>query len=117
MSVYVDPLAQNGWHLGRNCHMWADSLPELHAMADAIGMKRGWFQQKSYTNGLGLPHYDLTESRRRKAISLGVIELTRRDSAAMWARMGFEPHATIAKRRLDASRDEDTIGQTRSQVP
>ena len=33
MSVYVDPLMQHGWMLGANCHMFADSIEELHAWA------------------------------------------------------------------------------------
>jgi len=73
MAVYVDPLMDHGWVLrGRstkNCHLLADSLEELHEMAQAIGMKKEWFQPKS------LPHYDLTESRRDKAIELGAVEM------------------------------------------
>jgi hypothetical protein len=50
------------------CHMFADTVEELHAMADAIGMKREWFQPES------TPHYDVSLSRRVQAIRLGAIE-------------------------------------------
>lgn len=69
MAVYVDRLMNHGWHLGPNCHMFADTLEELHAMADKIGMKRSWFQNKPE-----LPHYDLVASRRKKAIQFGAID-------------------------------------------
>lgn len=54
--------------------MYADSIEELHAMADAIGMKRAWFQNKP-----SMPHYDLVSTRRRKALVLGAVEHTTRE--------------------------------------
>jgi len=74
MSVYVDFLIDYGWKLGPSCHMTADTLEELHAMADAIGMKRSWFQ---VSRG-DIPHYDLVNSRRKAAIKRGAIEITTR---------------------------------------
>lgn len=47
-------------------HMVADSLQELHEMADKIGVARRHFQNKA-----GKPHYDICRSRRNLAISLG----------------------------------------------
>jgi len=76
MACYVDALGNYGWvlrgHRVRNCHLIADSLDELHAMAVAIGMKRSWYQPTSS------PHYDLTEPRRAHAVELGAVELDRR---------------------------------------
>lgn len=76
MSVYVDPLLEHGgsdsFRWKRSCHMYADSLWELHRMAAAIGMKRSWFQSHAK-----LPHYDLVESRRKHAVHLGAIEHSR----------------------------------------
>jgi uncharacterized protein DUF4031 len=54
---------------GGACHMWADSLEELHAMAARIGMRRAWFQDDPR-----LPHYDLTPSRRAMALRAGAME-------------------------------------------
>lgn len=76
MSVYVDPLIDYGWRLGPSCHMFADTLEELHDMAKRIGMKRAWFQDKET-----LPHYDLVKSRRDKAVALGAVEVSIRVTA------------------------------------
>ncbi len=57
------------------CHLWADSLEELHAMARKIGMRPAWFQDKQ-----DFPHYDLVPPRRAHAVKLGAIEF----SLARW---------------------------------
>lgn len=81
MAVYVDPIfemtpkgAQARRCGKRWCHMFADTLDELHEMAAAVGMKRAWFQ-----NHPSLPHYDLVPSRRQRAVALGAQEVTRRE--------------------------------------
>jgi hypothetical protein len=76
MSVYVDPVMAHGgsdtFRWERSCHMYADSLGELHAMALSIGLKRSWFQDKDK-----LPHYDLVGTKRKAAVDAGAIEHTR----------------------------------------
>jgi hypothetical protein len=98
MPVYVDELMDFGWKLrGRpvqNCHLFTDELDltALHAVAQAIGMKRSWFQDKP-----AAPHYDLTPSRRAAAIENGAIPLSRADSVAVWkARRAVVASATNA---------------------
>jgi hypothetical protein len=76
MAVYVDelksyPLAQ--WRHGKACHMIADTISELKAFADLIGMREEWFQPKSS------PHFDLTEELRARAVAAGAIEMGRRE--------------------------------------
>ena len=66
----------HGWklrgHSVSNCHMTTNGdVEELHVFAEKIGMKKKWFQ----ISRSGIPHYDLTESRRKKAIELGAIEI------------------------------------------
>lgn len=73
MAVYVDR-SENPFGRMVFCHMLADTLDELHAMANAIGMKRSWFQPKS------TPHYDVSKSRRKLAVSLGAIEIDRKQT-------------------------------------
>lgn len=70
MAVYVDD-AIHPWRGKKWCHMFADDLRELHRLAAAIGLKRAWFQ-----NDPRLPHYDLTESKRKLALSLGAKEVS-----------------------------------------
>jgi hypothetical protein len=54
--------------------MVADSLEELHSMADKIGVNRKWFQNKPTH-----PHYDICKSKRMLAIKFGAIEVTSRE--------------------------------------
>lgn len=84
MSVYVDGLADNsaiaavngkGWKYGPNCHMIADTIPELIAFAESIGLRRSWFQSSPPSS---IPHFDLTAGKRRAAIRGGAIEMDRR---------------------------------------
>ena len=84
MSVYVDELMvypnARGIFRAGSCHMAADTLDELHAMAAKIGMRRTWFQGKNPRH----PHYDLVKSRRDLAVALGAKEVSGRDLVLMW---------------------------------
>jgi hypothetical protein len=82
MSVYVDDAFSEGDRWGfwtGGGHMQADSLEELHAMADRLGLRRSWLQSKP-----GRPwrdHYDLTAGKRELAIALGAVSITWREAA------------------------------------
>lgn len=78
MAVYVDPPVSR---LGRMvmCHMAADSLAELHAMADAIGVARRQPQGPPVTKW---PHYDICKAKRAVAVRLGALEVRPRDVVA-----------------------------------
>ena len=69
MAVYVDQLRDALWRHGKSCHLYADTLGELHAFAERIGMKRTWFQDRP-----GFPHYDLTAGRRKTAVLWGAVQ-------------------------------------------
>ena len=75
--VYVDQLRPThprpGWRYHSSCHMTADSLEELHAMAGLLKMKQTWFQDGRF------PHYDLTANKRYDALHLGAQEITTRE--------------------------------------
>jgi hypothetical protein len=51
--------------------MLADTVEELHEFAARLGLKRAWYQPVS------TPHYDLTATRRARAIHLGALEADR----------------------------------------
>ncbi len=74
-SIIVYPNAKRPFDKG-SCHMTADTLEELHAMALRIGMKREWFQDHPL-----MPHYDLTPRRRKAAVILGATEETLMEGA------------------------------------
>ncbi len=87
MTVYVDelftmtPRTQEAKRYGKKwCHLWADTRQELHDFADELFAPvpvktiRRWFQKHPT-----LPHYDLTESKREKAIRMGAQVMTTQD--------------------------------------
>lgn len=79
MPIYVDPLmayaqlphAEKYFPDGQLlCHLVTDGdLEELHAFAQRIGLRRGWFDAHS------IPHYDLTSGKREEAVRAGAFEL------------------------------------------
>lgn len=55
-------------------YMIADSVEELHEMADKIGIKRKWFQNhKKY------PHYDICLAKKKLAIKYEAEEISTRE--------------------------------------
>lgn len=80
MSVYVDELKRwptkiRCFQTG-SCHLTADTLEELHALAKRIGLRREWFQARSC-----VPHYDLTASKREAALAAGAVFVPARTQA------------------------------------
>lgn len=69
MTVYVDDARHR---LGRMimCHLWADSLDELLAMADRIGVARKWLQQPPKASWV---HFDISLGRKAQAIAAGAV--------------------------------------------
>jgi hypothetical protein len=110
MSVYVDPLMacvpNPRWKWDSACHMFADSLAELHDFAARIGLLHTWFQRSSR-----IPHYDLTPGKRREAVAAGAVELDRRQTINFWHAKGWcgwrkKPSAASACSALNASSPE-----------
>lgn len=94
MTVYVDNYRGI---LGRMvmCHMMSDaSLEELHSMAEKLGLKREWFQQKS------APHYDVCLRLRKTAIALGAIEVSIR--SPQWRVVYLAAKALMPKSNVPA---------------
>ena len=100
-SVYVDAAI---WPYGRMtmCHMLADNLADLHAMADRIGVARRWFQNKP-----GFPHYDICKAKRALAVQFGAVEVDRKQFVALVKR----------SRSLPNTGNEPRSGQKTKQAP
>jgi len=80
MTVYVDD-AVHLWRGRRWAHLMADTLDELHVMADRLEIPRRAFQNK--TSGA---HYDVPSELRERAIELGAMAISRhRDRAQVRA--------------------------------
>lgn len=52
------------------CHMWADSLEELLAMVDKIGVQRKWLQRPPKASWV---HFDVALGKKALAIKAGAI--------------------------------------------
>ena len=73
MTVYVDDVRLS---FGRMCmcHMWADTLEELLAMADLVGVRRRWLQQPP---AAGWVHFDVALGPKRRALAAGAVLMDR----------------------------------------
>lgn len=76
MTVYLDDAAIL-WRGKRWSHLYADSLAELLAFADRVGLRRSWLQNADGTKGL--PHFDVTGSRRVACEQAGAVAVTSGD--------------------------------------
>jgi len=79
MAVYVDDM-RAGFGRMVMCHMVADTLDELHAMADRIGVARRWYQGPPVTR---MPHYDIALSKRALAVQAGAHQIQWREAPAV----------------------------------
>lgn len=77
MTVYVDD-AVHLWRGRRWAHLMADTLDELHAMAERLEIPRRAFQNK--TSGA---HYDVPAELRERAIALGATAISRHRDRAL----------------------------------
>lgn len=70
MTVYVDDAKKK---FGRMimCHMVADSIDELHDMADKLGLKRSWYHRG---------HYNICQLYKDRALSLGALAISKREA-------------------------------------
>lgn len=81
MAAFVDqPIHPFGRMM--MCHLWADSLEELLAMVDRIGVQRKWIQGHP-TLSFGKHrtaswvHFDIAKGKRILAIQAGALETDR----------------------------------------
>jgi len=78
MTAYVDALLPQPWTrqwpYGAACHLFADSVEELHVVAQSIGVKRAGFHDQEGDHPS--PHYHLVASKRIQALERGAVEIT-----------------------------------------
>ena len=69
MTAFVDDVRHP---FGRMvmCHMWADTLDDLLAMADRIGVQRKRLQQPPKASWI---HFDSSLGKKAKAIAAGAV--------------------------------------------
>lgn len=105
MTTYVDD-ARERYGLLIMCHMVADTIEELHAFAEQLGLKRKWFHDG---------HYNIGQDKRRAAIGMGAIAITRREAVRHRWRLELEearrraapdsaPLERVARRKARAAR-------------
>lgn len=85
MSVYVDDMEAPFGRM-KMCHMVADTLEELHAMADKIGVARKWFQSPT-----ARPHYDICLAKKALALQAGAQPIAFGPEVAKIARASLVP--------------------------
>jgi Protein of unknown function (DUF4031) len=69
MTVYVDDVRHRFGRMIMS-HMWADSLGELMAMADRIGVARKRLQQPPKASWV---HFDISLDKKARAIAAGAV--------------------------------------------
>jgi Protein of unknown function (DUF4031) len=81
VSCYVDSVRSypgSGLRYSEFCHLLADSRAELHAMADALGIPRRFFQDHPWRW-----HHDLPAHLRDRALQLGAVEVGMHEVGAL----------------------------------
>lgn len=96
MAVYVDD-SRLAWRGKSWCHLVADSIHELHAFAEQLGLKREWFQDRTM-----YPHYDVTVKVKERALALGAYTGDKRTIIMCAKRLKVE---------LIASKNSDSQGE------
>lgn len=90
MTVYVDDMHKfpmGNFRSMKMSHMVADTVKELHEMADKIGVSRAHYQGPPKTIN---PHYDICLSKRALAVKHGAKECTMREGLKIMQAMRKE---------------------------
>jgi hypothetical protein len=77
VTVYIDD-AVHPWRGERWAHLMADTLPELHALAQQLGIPRRAFQNRP--SGV---HYDVPAPLHAQAVALGALAISRHTDRAL----------------------------------
>jgi hypothetical protein len=69
VTVYVDDVEHPYGNM-LMCHLWSDSLEELFAMVDRIGVQRKWLQKPPKASWV---HFDIAKAKKALAIKAGAV--------------------------------------------
>lgn len=108
MTVYVDDVRHHFGHMVM-CHMWADSVDELLAMADKIGVQRKWLQQPPKASWV---HFDVAMSKKALAIAAGAVLTDKYGPSEHTARLSGNQKmldAIAVCRALPRSKDDGNV--------
>lgn len=85
MALYVDHARIKLKEFTKS-HMVADTIEELHSAAEIM-----WIPRRAYgVSELGMPHYAISESIRKMAVSMGAHEISEEDMRKMAERFRLE---------------------------
>lgn len=93
MTVYVDDVRHKFGNMVM-CHLWADTLDELLAMVDTIGVQRKWIQGHP-TLSFGKHrhaswvHFDIALSKKALAIKAGAVLTDKYGPSEHTAKLGI----------------------------
>lgn len=110
MAVYVDDVRHQYGRMVM-CHLWADTLEELLAMVDRIGVQRKWIQghpELSFGKHrrASWVHFDISLSKKAAALKAGAILTDRYGPIEHLARIAltsFDPQRVARAQRQLAS--------------
>lgn len=109
MTVYVDDV-EHGFGRMKMCHLWADTLPELLAMVDRIGVAQKWIQGHPTLSfgkhrNASWVHFDIAKGKKALAIAAGAVLTDRFGPLEHEARQqiasGVAEQVAIGQKRLD----------------
>lgn len=116
MTVYVDDVRHRFGNMIM-CHLWADTLEELLAMVDKIGVQRKWIQgHQSLSFGkhrnASWVHFDIALTKKAAAIRHGAVLTDRYGPVEHTARLALA--SPDPDRRARAQQQLDTIATIRT---
>jgi hypothetical protein len=97
MTVYVDNVEHRFGRM-KMCHLWADSVEELHEFAGRLDPRlRRWFQCPPKASW---EHYDISKGYRARAIAMGAVLMDKYAPAEHAARIAGRQEVVDRIRRV-----------------
>ena len=118
MTCYVDDVRHRFGNMVM-CHLWADTLEELLAMVDKIGVQRKWIQGHATLSfgkhrNASWVHFDIALSKKALAIAAGAVLTDRYGPVEHTARLALS--SDDPERRERAERKLAIIAEIRERA-